>query len=116
MGQLRVNWREVSDLSKRTLENSAEFEDARDKYQKIIQSLGDCWKGSDAATFITNADNFLEYLKNDSNYMSEMGNFFKTGSNRYNGVVDEYEEKMSRYNQRFEEEVKDELLNGGVNA
>ena len=104
MAQLGVNWREVSELSKRTLKNSEDFEDARAKFQETIKSLTACWKGTDAVTFITNSNNFLDYLHNDSEYLNQMGTFFKIGSSKYNGVVDEHEDDMKKYNERFEED------------
>lgn len=112
MARLGINWHEVSDLSKRTLENSEEFEDARSKYQETILSLEDCWKGLDARLFIINANKFLDYLKNDSDYLNEMGNFFKVGSTKYNSVVDEHENEMKKYNQDFGDDYH---LNDGGN-
>ena len=101
---VKVNWKEVSDLSRRTLNNSEQFEEARKRYQEIINTLPLCWRGTDSETFVTNANHFLNYLKNDSEYLKDMGNFFKAGSNMYNSVVNEHEEKTRRLNQRLEEE------------
>ena len=104
MANLKVNWLEVSNLSKRTLNNSEDFENARQKYQDIINSLSRCWKGTDAETFIINANHFLEYLKNDTEYLGRMGEFFDKGSKMYNGVVSDHEEKMIRFNQVLQED------------
>ncbi len=114
MANLKVNWLEVSDLSKRTLNNSSDFEKARERYQEIINSIPTCWGGKDAETFVTNANNFLEYLKNDTQYLEDMGNFFKKGSKMYDGVVSEHEEKFKRLNQILQEDQEEELKDGRI--
>ena len=50
MRTVKVNWREVSELSKRTLNNYEEFERARENYQSIINTIPQCWKGTDSET------------------------------------------------------------------
>lgn len=115
MRTVKVNWREVSELSKRTLNNYEEFERARENYQSIINTIPQCWKGTDSETFVTNANQFLDYLKNETSYLSDMGNFFKAGSNMYNSTVSEHEEKIRRLNQRLDDEqTPDDIFDRSV--
>ena len=104
MRKIGVNWYEVSELSKRTLNNSEEFEAARKKYQETLLSINENWEGPLAEKFIVDSYNFLEQLKNQSNYLSDMGNVFKKSSRKYSGVVEEHEERIKRMNQLYLDE------------
>lgn len=108
MDGVKVNWLELSNLSKSTLSNCEEFEDARKQYQQIIKSISDCWVGSDCDTFQLVANDFLEYLKGNTNYLNHVGKLFDISSKTYNSVVDEHTERFRRFNQLLEENNVDD--------
>ena len=103
MNEVRVNWAEISDLSIRTLNNCEAFEKARSRYQAVINDLYSCWQGSDADTFVLIANDFLEYLKGNTNYLESMSKIFDKSSRAYSGVVEENSERFKRFNQLLEE-------------
>lgn len=116
MHKLDVNWLEVSELGRRTLNNCEEYETARNNYQRIINELYDCWDGSDADTFIIVANDFLEYLKGNTRQLDALSKAFNASSKFYGSTVEEHTEKYKRINDLLEEEYgkkKPDLENGG---
>jgi len=119
---LKVNWNEVGSLSKNTLEQSVEFEEARQHFQEIVNSITECWEGSDSEEFIKNADSFLTSLKKDSLYFEALGNYFDKSSKTYNKVVEDHAQKVEVINKNLEEEankhklVPDNAADGRVGA
>src|SRR5574344_3632 len=101
---LKVNWRDLNELGKKTINTSVLFEEGRKNYLDIIKSLDECWGGIDAYNFINNATNYLEYLKADSDYMMELGKFYSSGAKSYNEVIDENSENIKRKTELFEQD------------
>lgn len=105
MGQsINVNWSQVKDLGKRTLNNQEEFEICRAKLQEICNSVSTCWKGIDADSFITSTNNFYNSLKTDSAYLETWGDFFNKSSMAYSTTVEEGAMRVRQARDLFEEE------------
>ena len=105
---LKVNWSKLKEMGTKTEELGKEIEEARTNFQNIINSLNECWEGTDATAFVTNCNNFLNELKQDTLYFEALGQYFTKGSDSYSKTVKETSEKIKRMNQMLEEE-KDDL-------
>lgn len=101
---LKVDWSKVKKLSNNTRDNLIEFEEARMNYQSIIKSLDECWIGKDKDSFFNNCDAFLEELKNDSIYLENLYVYFGKSSDKYMGVVEDYNKKIESINNKIEKE------------
>ena len=115
-GIVKVNWTKLRKMSENTLKNSEEFKKARDSFQEIISSLGECWEGIDADNFINNCTEFLNLLEKDVIYFEALGGYFKAGSDTYNKVVDDNYDKMNRLTQEIAASEEDFNLYSEVNA
>jgi len=115
---LKVDWAEVSNLGKNTLINSTEFENARQKFLDLVNSLSECWQGIDADEFTANASSFLTSLKKDTLYFEALSKYYDHSSKAYNKVVDEAAEKVNHMNLQLEDEankfrlVPDDVVGG----
>lgn len=101
---VKVNWTSLKKMSDNTLKNASDFEQARLNFQQIINSLGECWIGTDSESFIKNCNQFLNDLKEDSKYFQSLGEFFDKGSKVYSGVVNTHSEKVKKINDVLDEE------------
>ncbi len=119
---LKVNWKQLEKMSENTLKNASDFEASRLKFQEIVNSLGECWTGTDCDSFIKNCNQFLNKLKDDSMYFEELGKYFEKSSKVYGGVVNEHTEKVRKLNDLLEEEKNkyklydDSNIGGGINV
>lgn len=95
---IKVNWTKLREMGKLTNELAVEIEDARTNFQTIVNSLNDCWEGTDATNFVGNCNNFLEDFKKDTLYFSALAQYFDKGSKTYNQVVDAHSQKINRMN------------------
>lgn len=112
---LKVNWSNVSDLSKNTLANSEEFEKARKNFLDILNSLPECWEGDDATTFIENSVSYVTSLEKDTVYFELLGKYFETSSEKYGTVVNENAERVEKINHSLDDdESKYRLVSGGA--
>ncbi len=119
---VKVNWTSLRKMSDNTLKNAVDFEQARLNFQEIINSLGECWVGTDSDNFVKNCNQFLNSLKEDSKYFQSLGEYFDKGAKVYSGVVTTHSEKVKRLNDLLDEEkdkynLYDETnIGGGINV
>lgn len=113
MGKVvKVNWVRLKAISNSTIKDADDFENARKKFQEIILSIPECWEGVDSNNFITNCNNFLEELKNDSVYLRMLGEYFDKSSQAYGNTVSKHSEKMKKINtELLDESSKYNLVN-----
>lgn len=102
--KIKVNWTKVRNLGDKTAKNAEEFEQIRQRMVNSISSIQNCWQGLDANNFISNATNFLESLKVDSEYLSELSSFFGSASRMYNGGVEDGVNRIRNLRREIEEE------------
>ena len=89
MNKIKINWNKLRNLSNKTEENLTIFEDSRKKFQEIINSIEEWWKGIDANKFIVETSEYLEDLKNDTEYLYKWVMLFKRSANRYNSGIED---------------------------
>ena len=99
--KINVNWTEVKALGKRTEENVIKFEVARKKFQEIINSLPECWRGIDAENFKTSMNNYLNLLKEDTAYLIEWSMMFDKSSSKYKGHIEDGVKKMKSIEEEY---------------
>lgn len=102
--RIKVNWTQVRNLGDRTAKNAEEFEQIRQRMVNSISNIQNCWQGIDANNFITNATNFLDSLKVDGEYLSELSSFFGSASRMYNGGVEDGVTRIRNLRREIEEE------------
>lgn len=116
MGKIiKVNWTKLREMGKITDELALEIEDARTKYQNIINSLNECWEGIDATNFTTNCNNFLNEFKNDTLYFEMLGQYFGKGAKSYNSVEETHSQRVKKINSMLEQEQNELNDMVGVN-
>ena len=101
---IKVNWTSLKKMGNTTLKTSQDFEESRQKFQDIINSLPECWEGIDCDCYMTNCNNFLNDLKKDTLFMGALGNYFNKGSQVYSDVVNTHSQKMQKFNQTLDED------------
>ena len=101
MNKININWKELRNLSNKTEENLIIFENSRKKFQEIIVSIEECWKGIDSNNFIIQTNNYLESLKNDTEYLNKWITLFRRSANRYNGGIDEGLNKVRNVEEEY---------------
>ena len=87
--KININWEKVRELGTKTKENISEFESARKNIQEITLSLNECWQGKDAENFRLSLFNYLESLKEDTEYLLKWESVLKKSANKYNDGVEE---------------------------
>lgn len=113
--KLKVNFSQLAERGKEQKELAEKFEKARQDFQTIVNSLNECWEGTDATAFINNCNNYLEYLKKDTLYFDILGEYFNKSSSSYGTVVAENREKVNRLNSLIAENVQDrDITKGGL--
>jgi uncharacterized protein YukE len=119
---IKVNWTSLKKMGDTTIKTSQDFEEARQNFQDIINSLPECWEGIDSSSFMVNCNNFLNDLKKDTLYFGALGEYFTKGSQVYSGVVNTHSEKMKKMNQTLDEEqskykfVDEQVVNSKVSG
>lgn len=101
MNKININWKELRNLGTKTEENLVLFENSRKKFQEIIFSIEECWKGIDSNNFIIQTNNYLESLKNDTEYLNKWVTLFRRSANRYNGGIDEGLNKVRNIEEEY---------------
>lgn len=99
---IRVNWTQLSKMGVNTLKNSSDFEEARKMYQEIINSLPECWEGTDQESFMKNCNDFLDELKKDTAHLADFGAFFNKSSSKYTKVEDEHKQNINKINKKLQ--------------
>jgi uncharacterized protein YukE len=94
---ININWDNVRDLSRNTLENFTKFEESRQNIEKLVASIPECWEGVDSNAFQSNLGNYAKGLKNDTQYFEYLSNYFDNASKRIGGTVGIYDEKFGRF-------------------
>ncbi len=97
-GTINIEWDNVRNLSDRTKENFNRFEKSRERIEKIVETLPECWEGLDANAYESNINNYLGILKEDTSYFEYLSDYFNKMSTNIGGVVETYGEKFSRMN------------------
>ena len=94
---ININWDNVRDLSRSTLENFNKFEESRQNIEKLVESIPECWEGVDANAFQSSLNNYTKALKNDTQYFEYLSTYFDNSSRRIGGTVGAYDEKFGRF-------------------
>ena len=105
MGRIKVNWGELNDLGKRTIENRDTFETSRARLQELVDELMNYWKGQDAENYHERATDFLEYLKGETKHMEKWGKYFGKASDNYKSGVEEGLKDIKQTNAMIEEVI-----------
>ena len=105
MARIKVNWGQLNDLGKRTIENKDAFETSRARLQELVDELMNYWKGQDAENYHERATDFFEYLKNETNHMEKWGKYFDKASNNYKSGVEEGLKNIKQTNAMIEEAI-----------
>ena len=61
----KVNWTELKKLGDSAKKTSDDLNTSRLKVQEIVNSLPECWEGTDSEAFIKRYNDFLNYLNKD---------------------------------------------------
>lgn len=87
--RIKVNWKDLYELSLNTNKNAEEFENIRGRIQAIVNSLNTDWQGIDHDNYVVSASKYLEALKKDTDYLYELSDYFNKSALKYNGGVEE---------------------------
>ena len=98
---LKVDYKEVNELGKRTKTYKEEFETIRKKYLELVGNLEECWQGGDSSTYRLKFELFLNYLSNETDSLEEWEEFFTNSSSMYKGTEEEWSGKIDSLEQQI---------------
>ena len=103
---MNFDWDSVKNLGSNTKENFTRLEESRQNIINIVESLPECWEGLDANAYIQRVKNYMDVLKEDTEYFEYLGDYFDKVSTNIGGVVETYGKKFERIDEDLTRETK----------
>ena len=86
---INVDWVELSRVGEKFKEQSNEIKSITDQIQTTLDSVDDCWRGTDSNNFKTNSNQLIRDLKVEGLYLELWYEYLTKSSRRYNGNVED---------------------------
>lgn len=98
MSKLKFNNKKIYDSALFYKECSLQLDNIRKRMQEISNEIGDSWKGADSEIYISQYNNYINYLKNVSVFLENKSELLSKASNLHNDIDNELCEQFKRSN------------------